>query len=80
MSKQKDAGMAVKPRPQDPKGGRKAQTDMIGFILAKVAELTAQQIARGPQDLDALDSYIKTVEFGLGGLRNAREALSRPDK
>jgi hypothetical protein len=83
MAKQKEDILSVAhrkaPSPQaDAKvSGRKAQADMIGFILAKVAELTAQQIARGPLDLQALDSYIKTVEHGLGGLRNARDALGR---
>jgi hypothetical protein len=66
--------------PEDKAKAKKAQVDMIGFILAKVAEMTAQQIKRGALDLESLDSYIKTVEFGLNGLRNAREVLGRPDK
>jgi hypothetical protein len=59
---------------------RKAQTDMIGFILAKVAEMTAQQLKRGPEDFSSLDAYIRTIEHGLNGLRNARDVLARSDK
>jgi hypothetical protein len=78
MANQKDLLAGLKrAQPSNPQAaGRKAHTDMIGFILAKVAELTAQQIAK-PEDLAALESYIKTVEHGLGGLRNARDALTR---
>jgi hypothetical protein len=79
MANQKDLLAGLKrAQPSNPlAAGRKAHTEMIGFILAKVAELTAQQIAKGPEDLAALESYIKTVEHGLGGLRNARDALTR---
>jgi hypothetical protein len=79
MTKPKEAAPPRKLLSPDAKA-KKAQVDMIGFILAKVAELTAQQIKRGAMDLESLDSYIKTVEFGLNGLRNAREVLGRSDK